>query len=133
MWRCCWAGGEEDFITDFKSRLALRHLILIIAETAASIALHILAEDFGEMAESYSEAFERLPLHGILKPGTAAEMAALARLRNLVVHRYWLVDDPKIYREARDSGVQVVRDFIEELRRARSGTTGLSWRRRRRS
>jgi len=109
--------GEEKFASSFKSRLALRHLILMIVESAASIALHILAEDFEERAESYGEAFEKLARRGVLKPETALEMAAMARLRNLIVHRYWLVDDLRIYREARGSGLEVVRRFVEEVRR----------------
>lgn len=109
--------GEEKFASSFKSRLALRHLILMIVESAASIALHILAEDFEERAESYGEAFEKLARRGVLKPETALEMAAMARLRNLIVHRYWLVDDLRIYREARGSGLEIVRRFVEEVRR----------------
>lgn len=109
--------GEEEFARDFRSRLALRHLVLMVVESAASIALHILAEDFGERADSYSEAFTKLSYRGVLSPKVASEMASLARLGNLIVHRYWLVDDLRIYREAKGSGLLVVEGFIREVRR----------------
>ncbi len=34
---------EENFVKDFKSRFTLRHLILVIVGSAASIAMHIEA------------------------------------------------------------------------------------------
>ncbi len=116
------SGGEEEFIRDLKSRLALRYLILLVVESAASIALHILSEAFGENAESYGEAFSRLAHHGVLSPSVAEKMASLARLRNLIVHRYWLVDDARIFREARGSGIQTVEKFVEEVVRYIGGS-----------
>jgi len=106
---------EEKFVTDFKSRFTLRHLILMIVESAASIAMHILAEKFSERAESYGEAFKKLSYHGVIGPSTALEMASLTRLRNLIVHRYWLVDDIRIYRESKGSGISIIKKFIEEV------------------
>lgn len=90
--------GEEEFVRNYKSRLALRHLILMVVESAASIAIYILAEKFEEKAESYSEAFEKLSYYGVLSSKIASEMISLARLRNLIVHRYWSIDDIRIYR-----------------------------------
>jgi uncharacterized protein YutE (UPF0331/DUF86 family) len=43
-------------------------------------------------------------------------MAALAMLRNLIVHRYWLVNDSRIYREAKASGMRLISKFVEEVR-----------------
>lgn len=107
---------EGEFIKDFKSRFALRHLILIVVESAASIALHILAEDFNKRVSSYSEAFERLSHHGILSPEIALEMISLTRLRNLIVHRYWLINDARIYRDAKSSGITIIERFIKEVK-----------------
>jgi len=108
--------NESRFISDYKSRFTLRHLILTIVESAASIAMHILAEDFDEKVESYSEAFEKLSYHGVISSEIAYEMISLARLRNLIVHRYWIVNDIRIYRESKDSGISVIKEFIEEVR-----------------
>ncbi|HDI74382.1 MAG TPA: DUF86 domain-containing protein, partial [Thermoprotei archaeon] len=89
----------------------LRHLILIVVESAASIAIHILSEAFNESAESYGEAFIKLAYRGVLSSDVAEEMALLAKLRNLIVHRYWLVDDIRIYEEAKSSGISVIKKF----------------------
>jgi len=108
--------NESSFARDYKSRFTLRHLILIIIESAASIAMHILAEDFDEKVESYGEAFEKLSYHGVISSEIAYEMISLARLRNLIVHRYWLVNDIRIYRESKESGISVIKEFIKEVK-----------------
>ena len=46
----------------------------------------------------------------------AYEMISLARLRNLIVHRYWLVNDIRIYRESKESGISVIKEFIKEVK-----------------
>jgi len=108
--------SEEEFTTSFESRLALKHLVLLTVESAASIALHIVSDKFKKRIESYGEAFEELSYNGVIKPETARGMAALARLRNLIMHRYWLVNDSRIYREAKASGMRLISKFVEEVR-----------------
>jgi len=68
---------ERDFIADYRSRYALRHLILEIVEAAISLSLHILSEDFGEKAETYVDALSRMAEHGIITPRTAREIISL--------------------------------------------------------
>jgi len=65
--------SEEEFTTSFESRLALKHLVLLTVESAASIALHILSDKFKKRVESYGEAFEELSYNGVIKPETAPE------------------------------------------------------------
>ncbi len=107
--------GIEEFNRDFRSRLAMRHCIITIVEAAASIAIHILRGEFNEEPESYSEAFIRLSQHGVINTETAVKMVSLARLRNLIVHRYWLIDDIRIFREAEESGIDNIKKYVEEV------------------
>lgn len=44
-------------------------------------------------------------------------MASLASLRNMVVHRYWEVDDIRIYREAKRRGIKILENFVKEMRK----------------
>lgn len=41
-------------------------------------------------------------------------MAKLASLRNLIVHRYWTIDDLRIYKEAKQNGLEAVERFVKE-------------------
>lgn len=77
----------------------------------------ILEKDYGVAPRSYREAFIKLAEKGVVRPGLALKMADLASLRNLIVHRYWGIDDIKIYESARSSGVGVIEEFISEVRR----------------
>ncbi len=42
-------------------------------------------------------------------------MIRFVRLRNLIVHRYWEVDDARMYKEIKEEGFRIVRRFIEEV------------------
>ncbi len=42
-------------------------------------------------------------------------MENLAKLRNLIIHRYWEIDNSRIYKEAKGNGLKVVEDFVKEV------------------
>jgi uncharacterized protein YutE (UPF0331/DUF86 family) len=42
-------------------------------------------------------------------------MAKLASLRNQIVHRYWTIDDLRIYKEAKENGLGTIESFIKEM------------------
>ena len=46
----------------------------------------------------------------------AENLASAARLRNLIVHRYWVIDDKKLYYLAKD-GLKVFEEYAEILER----------------
>ena len=52
---------------------------------------------------------------GVLSYNIAERMSALTSLRNMIVHRYWSIDDVRIYREAKNNGVRVIEKFIKEV------------------
>jgi len=54
--------------------------------------------------ESYGEIFEPSGKPGILSLTTANSIGRLIRLRDLLVYRYWEVNDEGVYREARGLG-----------------------------
>ena len=66
----------------------------------------------------YPQIFQKLSDYGFLSEEVSREMAKLARLRNLIVHRYWEVDDARLYREAKGSGLNTIKRFIEEVEKA---------------
>jgi uncharacterized protein YutE (UPF0331/DUF86 family) len=59
------------------------------------MCLHVATEDFGYEPESYSDCFTYLQNKGIII--CAEDLVKMIRLRNLLVHRYWIVDDLKVY------------------------------------
>jgi uncharacterized protein YutE (UPF0331/DUF86 family) len=87
------------------------HLIQAI-EDAASICTHLIARLGGVAPSAYAECFASLHQRGILDASLAKRLQAMARFRNLLVPRYWQVDDQQVLRIAREE----VTDLLEFLR-----------------
>ncbi len=68
------------------------------------------------------QVFRKLLERGVLSRDVGEGMIKLVRLRNLIVHRYWEVDDTRMYREIREEGIRLVRRFIGEVERYVSGS-----------
>jgi uncharacterized protein YutE (UPF0331/DUF86 family) len=107
----------ESFPKDRRARFSLGYSIVLIIESLADIAVAILEKDFNEIVESYRYAIIKLRDKGLLGRRVAESIARLVSLRNLIVHRYRVVDDLKIYESAKNSGVESIERFIEEVSR----------------
>jgi uncharacterized protein YutE (UPF0331/DUF86 family) len=107
----------ESFPKDRRARFSLRYSIVLIVESLADIAVAILEKDFNEIVESHRDAIMKLRDKGLLGRRVAESIARLVSLRNLIVHRYSIVDDLKIYESAKNSGVESIERFIEEVSR----------------
>ncbi|ABL78651.1 DUF86 domain-containing protein [Thermofilum pendens] len=110
--RLCAERGVRDLADAF----ALRYAVIQVVEGLAVIASR-LAELRGTVVEGYVEAMSFLARAGIVDPAVGEELVRLARLRNLLVHRYWEVSDEKILEEARKSGVKTVEEAVKSVRR----------------
>ncbi|MCL6474162.1 MAG: DUF86 domain-containing protein [Firmicutes bacterium] len=73
---------------------------------------HLIARLGGIAPSAYAECFASLHHRGILDASLAERLQAMARFRNLLVHRYWQVDDRQVLRIAREE----VTDLLEFLR-----------------
>lgn len=105
----------DEFIRDVRNRYALRMALIEVVEALCNAGLHILREGLKVKAvEGYVEIIRKLIENSIISEAVGGEIEKLVRLRNLIVHRYWEVDDSRIYKEAR-GGLQVVKKFIEEV------------------
>ncbi len=106
----------DEFMADPEARYALRYTLILLVESLADLSVAILEADFGEAPASYREAFLSLSTRGITGYTLAESMARLASLRNLLVHRYWNIDDARLYRETGEN-LSLVERLVEELER----------------
>ncbi|MDK2465155.1 MAG: DUF86 domain-containing protein [Candidatus Korarchaeota archaeon] len=106
--------SEEDFLRDYRNLYTLRMLIVEVVEAIVDVGLLLVR---GEV-ETYAQVVDRLLEMGVISVGTADSLKSLIRLRNLIVHRYWEVDDLRIYREAKAGGLDSIEGFIREIREA---------------
>jgi len=107
--------NTDEFLSDFRNILSLRHLIVQLAEILCDICLQIVIEDFKQKPETYIECIDILKLKHVISEDTARVMKELIRLRNRVIHRYWTVDDLRLYSETRNIGLRAYKKFLEEV------------------
>ena len=101
-------------------KLSMRYLVIQLVEATASICIHMLSKLYGETAEGYPDCFTRLGRRGIISMELASRLASAARLRNLLVHRYWVILDEKVY-ESVKKGLSDFMEFIRAVREALGG------------
>lgn len=79
-----------------EEKYAIRYQVIVLAEALGHICLHIAAEEFGLKPQSYAECFKVMEEKSVCT-GCAVDLAAIVRLRNLLTHRYWDIDDRQVY------------------------------------
>jgi len=99
---------------------AARYAIVQIVEALTAIAT-ALAAARGVAIEGYAESMAFLGRAGIVKGETAEALVKLARLSNLIVRRYWLLDDKRLLAEARGGGIEAIHKAIEDVKRLVEG------------
>jgi len=96
------AASEAEFLSDRTSVAASKYLVLTAIEDVVSLANHVIASEGWRSPSSASDAFEVLAEHDVVGPGLSERLAAMARFRNLLVHRYADVDDARVHRHLRE-------------------------------
>lgn len=108
---------DRDFNElDIHERLSMRYLVIQLVEAASSICVRILYDVFNERAEGFPDCFARLGARGVIPEDLAEKLASAARLRNLLVHRYWDILDERVYQSV-ERGLRDFQDFISYVRR----------------
>jgi len=92
---------------------SMRYNMIVLVEALASICLHIAVEHFGLRPRSYTECFREVSQR--LRVECCRDLEALARLRNLLVHRYWAVRDDMMYNSIK-TDFKCVNEFVEKVR-----------------
>lgn len=107
----------DNFFSDIRNRYTLRMAVVEVVESLVAASVRILREVKGEARQmGYVEVAKRLLDEKILAPSEADAFERLIRLRNIIIHRYWEVDDRRIYEEARGSGAGSIKRIIKRLK-----------------
>lgn len=101
MLRSYAALPQEEFVKNPEKVRSARYSLVVAVEAAAAICNHLCARR-GRAPDSYPGCFEDLAVLGIIGGELAGRLAAMARLRNLLVHGYGRVDDRRLHRTLRE-------------------------------
>lgn len=107
-------GGKEAYLVDSKAPLALKYLLITLVEAVTDICQHLLAKTKGVACEGYVDCIVKAGAEGIVDPGLANRLRRLADLRNSLVHRYWVIDDERLFEETA-ANVETIRAFLEQV------------------
>jgi uncharacterized protein YutE (UPF0331/DUF86 family) len=106
------AMNEEVFVKEPKEIYALRYLLIEAVEAMANICNHILTRVTSQVPKGYPDCFEKLSEAGIITRELGEKLRKLASLRNILIHKYWEIDDRKIFGSAKEN----IEDFEQYLR-----------------
>ncbi len=106
--------GVKDYLSDPRNALSLKYLLIEAVEAMADICQHLLAKAKGMVCEGYVDCLVKAGRAGIITTALAQKLRKLADLRNILIHRYWIVDDEKIYSQTMKNK-QNLREFIDQV------------------
>jgi uncharacterized protein YutE (UPF0331/DUF86 family) len=92
---------DEEFLADERNLYTVLHLLLISIEATTAICNHLMAKLAHKTPQSYADCFEQLAESGIISPELATRLVPMIRFRNLLVHRYWIIEPQRVLKIAR--------------------------------
>lgn len=109
-----FGNGINDYLSDPRNALSLKYLLIEAVEAMADICQHLLAKAKGIVCEGYVDCLVKAGEAGIIATSLSQKLRKLADLRNILIHRYWVVDDEKIYSQTMKNK-QNLRSFIDQI------------------
>ena len=96
-------------------RYAVRYHIIVVAEALTALLLHLARRGLGVRPETPLHALRALRDAGLVRDDEYRDAVGIIRLRNLLVHRYWAIDDKRIYDNVRGDFENLLK-LVERLR-----------------
>lgn len=92
----------ERFKTERTAREVVVLNLFVAVQECLSLATHWLADEGWDVPHGYREVFTTLAEHDVIEPALAARLASASGLRNLIAHRYGVLDWVRIHAIARE-------------------------------
>jgi len=93
---------SKDFIDiGVDERYSIRYNIIVLVESLVSLCMHIAVEAYGKTPSSYRESVRFIAER--LNMGCISDLESVVGLRNLLIHRYWTVDDERVYESVKEN------------------------------
>jgi uncharacterized protein YutE (UPF0331/DUF86 family) len=86
-----------EFLRDRTAREIVVLNLFVALQESASLAAHWIADEGASVPQSYREVFAALAERGVVSGELAARLADASGLRNLIAHRYGVLDWARIH------------------------------------
>ncbi len=97
------AVEKDIFIQEKKDIFSLRYILIEAVESMANICNHILARITGQVPKGYPDCFEKLSDAKIITKELGDKLKKIASLRNIIIHKYWQIDDRKVFKSTKEN------------------------------
>jgi len=106
--------GKEEFLSNSLLRNAAKYLLITAIEGAFSVCNHISVRK-GKVPKSYADCFLTLAELRVVEKDLAERLAKMAKFRNVLVHRYWRIDDELVF-EIMKNDTKDLEEFVRAVR-----------------
>jgi uncharacterized protein YutE (UPF0331/DUF86 family) len=107
---------EEDFWKDHRNILSIEQLLLRAVEATGGICLHLVARKLQKGVENIAQCFELLGENNLIDKELTKNLVRMARFRNLLVHKYWEIDEKRVYEYAKHN-LSDFESFISSIKK----------------
>lgn len=94
---------EEEFWKEKRNISAIKYFLLEAIEATCNICLHLVARKLRKGVESPAECFDLLEKEKLINENLSISLRRMARFRNILVHKYWEIDDRKILKYVKEN------------------------------
>ena len=105
---------KEKFLDSPEKIDSAKYNLIVIMEGACDICNHIAVKAGGQTPTSYTDCFSILEELKLLSPELSAKLKLMAKFRNLLVHRYWKIENDRVY-DIIKQDIAAVIEFVKTI------------------
>jgi len=87
----------NDFLQNEERIAATKYELIVVIEAASILCNHITMRVGNRVPDTYSDCYSVLQESKIITADIANRLKKMAQFRNLLVHRYHIIDDRRVY------------------------------------
>jgi uncharacterized protein YutE (UPF0331/DUF86 family) len=107
------AEEPQDLLASEIKLGSIKYQFIVAIESCIDICTHVAAKLYVRAPESYAGCFDLLLEGKVIDEGLARQMSDLARFRNILVHRYWQVNNERVVGKLR-TDLKYIENFISK-------------------
>lgn len=106
--------SKDEFLGSTEKIDSAKYNLIVIMEGACDICNHVAVKAGGHAPKSYADCFSILEELKILPPELSTKLKLMSKFRNLLVHRYWKIDNDRVY-DIIKQDIPAVSEFLKTI------------------
>lgn len=106
--------AEHEILASEVKLGSIKYQFIVAIESCIDICTHLAAKLYMQAPDSYAGCFDLLREGKVIDDELAGRLSDLAKFRNILVHRYWEVDDRRVVMKLKNDLVHV-EEFLKKV------------------